>query len=209
MFHLRRSQFLQVFNNSPDETAFYRHVLNHEDVSNSLIMIQPTLDSYGYDHEGGQPVLLDSTSIQNETILLLDTFFHILIFHGETVAAWRKAGYQEQDEYESFRTLLSAPKEDAKVSKHLDPCPGVGSTSLTLLATLQELIQDRFPLPRFIVCDAGGSQARFLLSKLNPSTTHTTGSYGGVSQTAQTIFTDDVSLQTFMDHLMKYAIHAS
>lgn len=24
MFHLRRSQFLHVFNNSPDETAFYR-----------------------------------------------------------------------------------------------------------------------------------------------------------------------------------------
>ncbi len=24
MFHLRRSQFLQVFNASPDETAFYR-----------------------------------------------------------------------------------------------------------------------------------------------------------------------------------------
>lgn len=71
---------------------------------------------------------------------------------------------------------------------------------------LQELIQDRFPLPRFIVCDAGGSQARFLLAKLNPSTTHTTSSYGGVSQTAQTIFTDDVSLQTFMDHLMKLAV---
>ncbi|KAJ4986460.1 protein transporter SEC23 [Stagonosporopsis vannaccii] len=183
MFHLRRSQFLQVFNNSPDETAFYRHVLNHEDVSNSLIMIQPTLDSYGFDHEGGQPVLLDSSSIQNETILLLDTFFHILIFHGETMAEWRKAGYQDQEGYENFATLLEAPKEDAK-----------------------DLIQDRFPLPRFIVCDAGGSQARFLLSKLNPSTTHTTQSYGGVSQTAQTIFTDDVSLQTFMDHLMKLAV---
>jgi protein transport protein SEC23 len=26
MFHLRRSQFLQVFNNSPDESAFYRYV---------------------------------------------------------------------------------------------------------------------------------------------------------------------------------------
>lgn len=24
MYHLRRSQFLQVFNNSPDETSFYR-----------------------------------------------------------------------------------------------------------------------------------------------------------------------------------------
>lgn len=70
----------------------------------------------------------------------------------------------------------------------------------------QNLIQDRFPLPRFIVCDAGGSQARFLLSKLNPSTTHTTSAYGGPSQSAQTIFTDDVSLQTFMDHLMKLAV---
>lgn len=26
MFHLQRSQFLRVFNNSPDETAFYRFV---------------------------------------------------------------------------------------------------------------------------------------------------------------------------------------
>ncbi|KAM5366533.1 hypothetical protein ACJZ2D_010501 [Fusarium nematophilum] len=180
MFHLRRSQFLQVFNNSPDETAFYRHVLNHEDVSNSLVMIQPTLDSYTFDQDGGQPVLLDSASIQPTHILLLDTFFHILIFHGETIAEWRKAGYQDQEGYENFAGLLEQPKEDAR-----------------------DLITDRFPLPRFIVCDAGGSQARFLLSKLNPSTTHTTGPYGGVgATTAQTIFTDDVSLQTFMDHLM-------
>ena len=116
MFHLRRSQFLQVFNNSPDETAFYRHVLNHEDVSNSLVMIQPTLDSYTFDQEGSQAVLLDSTSIQPQTILLLDTFFHILIFHGETMAEWRKAGYQDMEGYENFKELLDAPKEDAKVS---------------------------------------------------------------------------------------------
>jgi len=180
MFHLRRSQFLQVFNNSPDETAFYRHVLNHEYVGDSLIMIQPTLDSYSLEQEGSQPVLLDSASIQPNTILLLDTFFQILIFHGETMAEWRKAGYQDQEGYENFKAVLDSPKEDAR-----------------------ELVQDRFPLPRFIICDAGGSQARFLLSKLNPSTTHATGGYGGVSQTAQTIFTDDVSLQTFMDHLMK------
>jgi len=29
MFHLRRSQFLQVFNNSPDETSFYRYTFAH------------------------------------------------------------------------------------------------------------------------------------------------------------------------------------
>ncbi|KAI5808744.1 hypothetical protein DFH27DRAFT_496117 [Peziza echinospora] len=182
MFHLRRSQFLQVFNNSPDETAFYRHVLNREDVGNSLIMIQPTLDSYTFD-QPCRPVLLDSTSIQPNHILLLDTFFHILIFHGETIAEWRKIGYQDQEGYENFKELLEAPKEDAR-----------------------ELIADRFPLPRFIVCDAGGSQARFLLSKLNPSTTHQNAPWGGVPQNAQTIFTDDVSLQTFMESLMKLAV---
>ena len=120
MFHLRRSQFLQVFNNSPDETAFYRHVLNHEYVGDSLIMIQPTLDSYTFNHEESVPVLLDSSSIQPEHILLLDTFFQILIFHGETVAAWKKENYQDQEGYENFKALLQRPKEDARVSLQLE-----------------------------------------------------------------------------------------
>jgi protein transport protein SEC23 len=134
MFHLRRSQFLQDFNNSPDETAFYRrvhdryqsettqlisalqrHILNDTDVNNSLTMIQPTLMSYTFD-QAPQPVLLDSVSIRPDVILLLDTFFHILIFHGETIAQWRKAGYHEQEGYENFRELLDAPVVDAQVS---------------------------------------------------------------------------------------------
>ncbi|KAJ9109569.1 GTPase-activating protein S23 [Naganishia adeliensis] len=180
MFHLRRSQFLQVFNNSPDETAFYRHVLNDADVNNSLIMIQPTLMSYSFDKEP-EPVLLDSVSIKPDVILLLDTFFHILIFHGETIAAWRKAEYQNQEGYENFKELLEAPVQDA-----------------------QELLADRNPIPRYIVCDQGGSQARFLLSKLNPSTTHMTGgTYGSGPASGQAIFTDDVSLQVFMEHLKR------
>ncbi|GJF00040.1 copii coat protein [Phanerochaete sordida] len=186
MFHLRRSQFLQVFNNSPDETAFYRHVLNEEDVNNALTMIQPTLMSYTFDTPAA-PVLLDSVSIKPDVILLLDTFFHILIFHGETIAQWRKAGYQDQEGYENFKELLETPVRDA-----------------------QELLVDRFPIPRYIVCDQGGSQARFLLSKLNPSTTHmSTGMYGNAGGGAgQAIFTDDVSLQVFMEHLKRLAVGA-
>ncbi|KAF9512932.1 hypothetical protein BS47DRAFT_1317957 [Hydnum rufescens UP504] len=187
MFHLRRSQFLQVFNNSPDETAFYRHVLNEEDVNNSLIMIQPTLMSYTFDTPP-QPVLLDSVSIKPDVILLLDTFFHILIFHGQTIAEWRKAGYQDQEGYENFKELLTAPVTDA-----------------------QDLLIDRTPIPRYVVCDQGGSQARFLTSKLNPSTTHMSGGmYGAAGAGAgQAIFTDDVSLQVFMEHLKRLAVGAS
>ncbi|KAJ1976842.1 GTPase-activating protein S23 [Dimargaris xerosporica] len=181
MFHLRRSQFLQVFNNSPDESAFYRHVFNSEDCNNTLIMIQPTLMSYGFDTPP-TPVLLDSVSIKPDVVLLLDTFFHILIWHGETIAQWRNAGYQDQPNYENFKELLEAPQQEA-----------------------QELLIDRFPVPRYIVCDQGGSQARFLLTKLNPSTTHMSGGqYGMPSE--QAVLTEDVSLQVFMEHLIKLSV---
>ena len=69
-----------------------------------------------------------------------------------------------------------------------------------------ELLSDRFPIPRYIVCDQNGSQARFLLSKLNPSTTHTSDSSYGQASGGQMIFTDDVSLQVFMEHLKKLAV---
>jgi len=76
----------------------------------------------------------------------------------------------------------------------------------TKLWFCQDLLVDRFPVPRYIVCDQGGSQARFLLSKLNPSTTHMSATmYGSTvgSAAGQAIFTDDVSLQVFMEHLKR------
>jgi hypothetical protein len=54
-----------------------------------------------------------------DRILLLDSFFHILIWHGETVAAWRNAGYQNDPSHENFRKLLEAPVVDAKVNTPL------------------------------------------------------------------------------------------
>lgn len=78
--------------------------------------------SYTFDIPA-QPVLLDSVSIKPDVILLLDTFFYILIFHGETVAQWRKAGYHDQEGYENFKELLEAPVADAQVwSSLLDFC---------------------------------------------------------------------------------------
>lgn len=37
----------QVFGNSPDETAYCRLYLNKESVAEAMLMIQPTLMSYG------------------------------------------------------------------------------------------------------------------------------------------------------------------
>ncbi|XP_073433960.1 protein transport protein Sec23A isoform X2 [Dendrobates tinctorius] len=132
-----------------------------------------------------QPVLLDSTSILPDRILLMDTFFQILIYHGETIAQWRKAGYQDMPEYENFRHLLQAPVDDG-----------------------QEILCSRFPMPRYIDTEHGGSQARFLLSKVNPSQTHS-NMYGWGQETGAPILTDDVSLQVFMDHLKKLAVSSA
>ncbi|XP_066996651.2 protein transport protein Sec23A isoform X1 [Anabrus simplex] len=192
MYHLRRSQFLQVFNNSPDETSFYRHMLMREDLTQSLIMIQPILYSYSFNGPP-EPVLLDTSSIQPDRILLMDTFFQILIFHGETIAQWRQQLYHEMPEYENFRHLLQAPVDDA-----------------------QEILQIRFPMPRYIDTEQGGSQARFLLSKVNPSQTHNNMyAYGGQTmpipnaESGAPVLTDDVSLQVFMEHLKKLAVSST
>lgn len=93
-------------------------------------MIQPTLDAYRIDQDEAEAVLLDSTSIQPDVILLLDTFFHILIFHGEMVAAWRKEGYQDNAEYANFAELLQKPKEDAKVCSALPHIHSYGNHML-------------------------------------------------------------------------------
>nr|KAF6487210.1 Sec23-like protein A, COPII coat complex component [Rousettus aegyptiacus] len=139
MFHLRRSPFLQVFNNSPDESSYYRHHFMRQDLTQSLIMIQPIL--YAYSFSGPpEPVLLDSSSILADRILLMDTFFQILIYHGETIAQWRKSGYQDMPEYENFRHLLQAPVDDA-----------------------QEILHSRFPMPRPVFCFPKSTLPRLII----------------------------------------------
>ncbi|KAI6009119.1 hypothetical protein EDC04DRAFT_2610714 [Pisolithus marmoratus] len=128
--------------------SFNRHILNEEDANNLLIMIKPTFNVLP------QPVLLDSVSIK-PNIILLDTFFHILMFHRESFFHWRKAGCQDHGSYKNFKELLEALVTDAQ-------------------------------------------------SKLNPSTMHMTmliyGTAMGTS-TGPVIFTEDVNLQVFMEHL--------
>ncbi len=179
MFHLRRSAFLQVFNQSPDEAAYKRMVFAREDVSNSLVMIQPSLICYSFQGPPA-PVLLDAQSARQDVILLLDAYFNVVVWHGETIALWRDQGYAERPEHAAFKSLLEAPQHDAGT-----------------------LMESRFPVPRYIKCDSGKSQARFLMARLNPSVTHkdaeATGSSGVIP-------TDDVSFQVFMEHLAKLVV---
>jgi len=179
MYHLRRSSFLQTFGTSPDETAYYRTIILRETTLNSLVMMQPALLQYSFDEGPPQPVLLDTCSLKTDVILLMDDFFHVVIWRGEKIQAWYDLGYQEKEEYANFKTLLQAPAGDAK-----------------------QILADRFPVPKFVQTNAGGSQARFVTSKVNPSSAGV--SSGQVDATA--VITDDVSCKAFMEHLIKLAV---
>ena len=181
LFNFRRSQFIQVFGNSPDETAYSRMLLNKETTSEAMLMLQPTLYAYSFNNPGPEPVLLDVSSITQDRILLLDAYFYVVVFHGTTVAQWKKAGYQHAEEHAAFKALLEAPQAEAA-----------------------SLLKRRFPVPRLTDCDQNGSQARFLLAKLNPSSTYNSTA----SMSSEVIMTDDVSLQVFTEHLKKLAVQS-
>ncbi|CAA2980711.1 transport SEC23 [Olea europaea subsp. europaea] len=178
IYYLRRSQFIDVFNSTPDETAYFRLMLNREGVVNSLIMVQPTLFQYSFDGPP-IPVLLDICSISPDVILLFDSFFYVVIHYGSKIAQWRKLGYDKDPIHENFRKLLEAPELDA-----------------------EQLVAERVPVPKLIKCDQHSSQARFLLAKLDPSVTQNSTYTDG----SEIIFTDDVSLQVFLEHLQELAV---
>eukprot|EP00474_Spongospora_subterranea_P008729 CRZ09187.1 hypothetical protein [Spongospora subterranea] len=192
MFHLRRSQFLQVTNSSPDETAFYRQIFLNENVANSLTMIQPVLLAYDLCDPSQSPtgascvvnaVLLDAGSVGPERILVLDTFFNVILWHGESVAQWKNDGLDQDPNYLYLKEFFSMASDDAN-----------------------SFMTSRFPAPLFRECSSGDSQSRFLLAKLNPSVTQNTVQGYGAQGGPPPVFTDDVSLKVFMDHLRKLAV---
>lgn len=176
MYYFRRGPLIQVFNNSPDETVFFRYCLSKEVTNNILIMMQPSLDSYVLDADP-EPVFLSAASVTPNNILLLDTFFHIVVHTGSNIAAWRKAGYHLQPDYENLAELITTPKLDA-----------------------ENLMADRMPLPIYVDCDQGTSQARFLIASVDPTITHMTAATPG-DAAGQMILTEDASLQVFIDKL--------
>ena len=117
--------------------------------------------------------------MSSDVILLFDSYLFVAIHYGSKIAQWKKLGYQKDPNHDNFRKLLEAPELD-----------------------VEQLIADRMSVPKFIRCDQHSSQARFLLAKLNLSVTHNST----YSEGSENVFTDDVSLQVFMDHLRELTV---
>lgn len=59
-------------------------------------------------------------------------------------------------------------------------------------------------MPRYVETEHMGSQARFLVSRLNPSITQNTQQAGYVQ--GEVVLTDEVSYHAFEEHLKKLAV---
>ena len=177
MFYLRRSSFIQYFNESPDENTYYKTLIMYETVSNCTIMIQPLLFEYTPENPQANPVFLDLNSMKNDVVLLLDTFFYVVVWHGIDVVKWREENYQDNPEYENIKMMLEEPQDYA-----------------------QNIVMERLPTPRFVSCDSGSGQERLIKCIVNPNTE----SSNNVRENG--FFSDDVNLKIFMDYLKRLTV---
>jgi hypothetical protein len=183
IYNLRRSSFLQVFNNSPDETAFHRVCLYRETVPNMLLMIQPSLLAYSL-QEQPQAVLLDIASVSPNRILLLDSFFIVLVFYGEVSACVpppppsprpRRTRSSLNGATRATTCSLSTLRLPSCCSRHPPTPPSSCATAFQPLASSsatrtaprcifqRALFDVRAPITP--------PQARFLTARVNPSVT--------------------------------------
>jgi len=142
IFHLRRSPAVRTSGLSPDETAYFRHLVATLSVFSALVLVQPTLTGY----ERGRPPTptpLDPAAMHPERSLLLDTYLKLVLCHGATIGAWKRSA--EMQANPELNNLLESSRRD-----------------------LDTLAAGRFPAPETFECEQYGSKARYLVQKLNP-----------------------------------------
>lgn len=143
IYSLRRNpQLIKIFNSSPDETAFYHNWFMKSSCSLSLDIILSKLYHLGHGH-----IPLDSNclNLPCNNFLILNTVFLIIV-------------YYIKDEHHK---LALHPSNNDILVKENDPL------ILPAMDFINELPPNRL-IPKYVITQTNHSQARFLLSRLNP-----------------------------------------
>lgn len=88
MFYFRKSYFVQKLGTSIDESCFYKLTLCRENLTNMLVMIQPALFAYSLASQQPSQIQCELESLKPDIVILVDTYFHVLIWHGLTIHTW-------------------------------------------------------------------------------------------------------------------------
>ena len=95
IYHLRRSNFVNPFGAPPDQSIYVKTCMMRESIGNGIVMVQPALLKYTTDDADPVPVELDLDELQDEVVLLMDSFFMVLVWQGPSVYDWKE---QELDQ---------------------------------------------------------------------------------------------------------------
>lgn len=144
MFFFRRSLLVQKDGISKDESSYFRILLFKLVTEDAIKMIKPSLISFHYQGDI-MPVELDTSSLNPECILVLDSFHNVLLWKGKYVSDWIRDGLDQKPEYSFFKDIIDEAT----------------NYSLSLL--------DRIPVPQYKETNEGKSQERILLHYVNPS----------------------------------------
>lgn len=144
MFFFRRSLLVQKDGISNDESAYFKLLLYKLKPSEAIKMIKPSLIAFHYQGDIS-PVELDTSNLNPESLLVLDSFHNVLLWRGKYVSDWIREGLHENPEYNFFKDAINEAT----------------SYSLSLL--------DRIPVPQYKDTCEGMSQERILLHYVNPS----------------------------------------
>lgn len=79
-YYLRKSTFILNFAISVDEMWYTKMIFLRENIANSLVMIQPSLLEYNCELEYPEPALCDISSLKDESIILFDTYFNVVVW---------------------------------------------------------------------------------------------------------------------------------
>ena len=86
---------MNPFGAPPDQSIYVKTCMMRESIGNGIVMVQPALLKYTTDDADPVPVELDLDELQDEVVLLMDSFFMVLVWQGPSVYDWKK---QELDQ---------------------------------------------------------------------------------------------------------------
>ena len=142
MFFFRRSFVIQKDGISLDESAYFKTLLNKLRPVDALKLIKPQLLVYTCQGEV-IPSELSTEVMQDDVMLILDSFHNVLQWQGLNISNWIKENVQNDPGYEFFKNALDIIDADCR-----------------------ELLSNRTPAPQFKKTAAGKSQERILMTYL-------------------------------------------
>lgn len=98
-------------------------------------MIQPALLKYSLENNEPTPVALDEEEMQEEVILLLDSYFNVIEWYGAHCQNWLEEKYHESPDYQHIADLFDSPTQD-----------------------INYIMASRFPVPNFYRVHPGHSK---------------------------------------------------